>query len=69
MTKRIVYLSSAVTTEFTATDGTNFKTVPAADIAIGGYGYCVVFNSREDAEEWDSSGEVHPMEIDEEDDE
>ena len=61
---KIEYISGAIATEFSATDGSKLVSIPCSNLAPGCSGMLLVFETREDAINYDPDAEVTRVETD-----
>lgn len=61
---KIEYISGAIATEFSATDGSKLVSIPCSNLAPGCSGMLLVFETREDAINYDSDAEITRIETD-----
>lgn len=61
---KIEYISGAIATEFSATDGSKLVSIPCSKLAPGCSGMLLVFETREDAINYDPDAEITRIETD-----
>lgn len=61
---KIEYISGAIATEFSATDGSKLVSIPCSKLAPGCSGMLLVFETREDAINYDQDAEITRIETD-----
>ena len=61
---KIEYISGAIAAEFSATDGSKLVSIPCSNLAPGCSGMLLVFETREDAINYDPDAEITRIETD-----